>query len=755
MSQVADLFARPLDVIELTVLIMCLLFFWIIPLHLGARILLDARRGGQGTLSDPPSKLDLWLPRDLGFLAILALVIAIQTQLSDFAILGGYFESKRLHAPSGTLWVVPVITFLLYLVYLGIRGRTNVTMSAASGRRLSRLFALASLVLVFIASMAPFTMADLLGGLLFLPMLVGGWIMPLVALMVLAKRSRFWRRFVQLGTVAVITAMVLANATPSNPFHDIRLLPDNASKPQTSAQLTLEAYIAQWKKLNNCAAEEASGRRCKAILVTAEGGASRAAFQVATVMGQLLDEPPVEGFREKLFLFSGVSGGSLGLATTRQAMADSVNGKPPCREDFGRAGRHWIYYGTDHAKEVTTSWRKCLQLLVSADYLTPAAVGLALRDWWMALPAMLDLGFDDRSALLERSMERHYAAITGKDCEKFEGLCSAFGHTDRSASWLPGLILNSTLVERGQTVVVSDIDPSSSFPGENACRSSVQRVYPAHLVYSDAMPMSYDVYELLDARTRNQKPDPGPTKIVRDISMSTAIVASARFPLISSRGNVRDTKGILVGQLVDGGYFDNSGLANILDIIDALNCNKVDSVVVNIRNNPLDENAHRLWIFAGRENIRQPSLEISGQKINVSLSPVQAFLNSSEGHILENRFATINRVGYNNYIFSNVYKAICVGTATPHGDCIDGRVQLDSVSMSWWLSSNVQLFIEMQDNDKLLDVDCSETHCRDRPSKMLAEAFKPAAQPQIKVNETLDPGRMGLDNVNDLKRLAK
>ncbi|CAN7166047.1 hypothetical protein [Rhizobium sp. LjRoot254] len=756
LSQVADLLARPLDLIEVIVLIVCLVFFWIVPLHLGARILLNTRTGEPDKEVGPQDRLDIWLPKDLGFVAILALAVAITTQSQDFAILTTHFEESALHGPGGGLWVVPLVVLLIFLAYLGIREKTHDSMSARSGRRSSMIFTGISVVLVFVASMAPFHVADLFGGLLFFPMLVGGWIMPLVGSMVLAKSSLFWRRIVQLGAVAAVLAMVLANAYSSNPFHDIRVMPEDATKPRQPAQMTLQAAIERWKTANNCVAVEADRGRCKAILVTAEGGASRAAFQVATVMGGLLDRPPSEGFREKLFLFSGVSGGSLGLATVRQALADGTDGKPPCKETSGRAGRHWIFYQTDRAKDVTISWRKCLQLLVSADYLTPAVVGLALRDWWMAVPAILDLGFDDRSALLERAIERHYAAITGKDCEKFEGLCAAFGHVDRSATWLPALILNSTLVERGQTVVVSDIDPSSLFPSGDTCRSTAQRVYPAHLVYADAIPTAYDIFELMDARAGAQKAVSDRQKVIRDIRMSTAIVSSARFPVISTRGNVRDKDRVLVGQLVDGGYFDNSGLASILDIVDALNCNKVDSVVISIRNNPLDENADRLWRFPGRKNIRQPSLEVSTEKIDVAPSPVQAFLNSSEGHILQNRYATINRVGHNSFIANNIYKAICVGTLTAEGDyCETGRVQLASISMSWWLSSNVQLFIEMQDRDKLLGGECRDVHCRNKPAEMLATALKQSDLPQTKISEQLDPRVMGLESIIDVRRYAE
>ena len=761
LSQVADLLARPLDPLEVIVLILCLLTFWIIPLHLGARILLTARNAGLESSKQAPDKLDIWLPRDLGLLAILSITIAIATQARDYDVLVSQFTSDGLRTPDGALWIVPPTVLLSFLVYLGVRERTNQTLSEGAGRRLAVLFTVVSVAFVLAASLFPFQVAWLFGGLLFFPMLVGGWIMPVVCLIVLQQSSVPWRRAVQLGTVVVVLALIVGDASSDNPFHDLRMIADKTVIPQPQAQTKLEAYIEEWKTKNGCAAIEQGGGRCRAILVTAEGGASRAAFQVATVMGDLLDDPSLPGLRNKLFVFSGVSGGSLGLATVRQALADSTDGHPPCKADIGREGRHWIYYKTERAKEAATSWRKCLQLLVSGDYLTPAMVGLVLRDWWMAVPGNYGLHFDDRSALLERAMEQHYAAMTGKNCEAFEGLCAPFGHVDRSKSWLPALILNSTLVERGQNVVASDIDPSSPFPSETACRKQGGRVYPAHFAYPEALPTSYDIFELLDAREKTLAANT--VKTIRDIRMSTAIVASARFPVISTRGNVRGPEKALVAQLVDGGYFDNSGLSSILDVIDALDCDKVESIVINIRNNPLDENSFRLWSFPGRTNIRQPALEIDDEKIDVTLSPIAALLNSREGHILDNRFSTINRVGFNSYIPANIYKTICLEASDEQGNCQKGRIEMRALSMSWWLSSYVQLFIELQDKDKLLDGKCGEQHCRQDAVGMLAGLLKPA-QPTTtagqvepvtqRASEKFDPGKMGLDS-KSLQRYAQ
>lgn len=725
LSQVVDLLARSFDALDVVILILFLMVFWIVPLHLGARILLDAELKKRGMALMARSRLDRWLPRDLAFVALLALFFSVHSETSTYTALSPRFAVYGLRAPSGGLWIVPLASLLAFLIYLTVREDAKTTMSAAVGRRISIAFTCISLVFLLIALSWPFELASLLGGLMFVPMLLGSWIMPLVGLIVIANTTLFWRRLVQIGTVMALAAFVFGAGYSGNHFHDLRVLPADKSTSGTSPELALADFVGAWKKANNCD-KLTPPQRCpvRAVLVTAEGGASRAAFQVATVMGKLLDEQPA-GFRNRLFLLSGVSGGSLGLATVRQALADSADGKPPCRVSDGRSTRNWLYYKSAHAAEAKSSWRKCLQLLVSADYLTPAFVGLALRDWWMAAPASLDLiHFADRSALLEEAMEQHYARITKTDCGKFEGLCARFGHGDRSKAWLPALLLNSTLVERGQNVVASEIDPSSQFPDRDSCVSNGSKAYPAHLPYSELIPDSYDIFELLGA---SDDPKVAPSKVGRDIRISTAIVTSARFPIISSQGNIRSRGGALVGQLVDGGYFDNSGLVSIFNIVDALDCYGIDSTVISIGNDPVDDNPARLWKFDGRKNIRHPPLEFTGPKIDAAFSPLNAFFNSRQGHVLDNRFETVNRVGFDDVIPINVYTAICVETLSADGACPAGaRVPIQTLSMSWWLSSYVQLFIEMQDKDQIPNAKCDNVHCRYNPTKMLAADFDPS-----------------------------
>src|SRR5262249_52953261 len=73
-----------------------------------------------------------------------------------------------------------------------------------------------------------------------------------------------------------------------------------------------------------------------------------------------------------------------------------------------------------------------------------------------------------------------------------------------------------------------------------------------------------------------------------DIRLSTAATISARFPVISPQGNFRDRGGMRTDEVVDGGYFENDGLATIGDVAAALRQYHLDPAVTRIVNEPTE-----------------------------------------------------------------------------------------------------------------------------------------------------------------------
>src|SRR5262249_15519226 len=75
-----------------------------------------------------------------------------------------------------------------------------------------------------------------------------------------------------------------------------------------------------------------------------------------------------------------------------------------------------------------------------------------------------------------------------------------------------------------------------------------------------------------------------------DVTLSTAISLSARFPLITPHGELWSTaaqgKGSITSYVADGGFVDNYGAATALEIVEQFDKSGYDPVVVLITNDP-------------------------------------------------------------------------------------------------------------------------------------------------------------------------
>jgi hypothetical protein len=261
--------------------------------------------------------------------------------------------------------------------------------------------------------------------------------------------------------------------------------------------------------------DRCSGRSpCPVILVSSEGGGIRGAAWTALVLSRLtalVDAEHPAGQAEPLlgrYMFggSGVSGGSLGLATY-VTMLRHAHSPAELEADSQR--------------------------LLSHDYLAPTLANMFFVDFTQRwLPGAW---FNDRSRALTRAWERAAKAQGVDDfSESFSAMyVDANGHADTRT---PALFLNSTTVAEGRRFIQHPF-------------------YPMASPQAQPWTAAFDGSAWLDPR----------------VPLSEVVLNSARFTYISPAGTLLSTatNAPLPSrlQLVDGGYFENSGTTTLLEVM--------------------------------------------------------------------------------------------------------------------------------------------------------------------------------------------
>jgi hypothetical protein len=192
--------------------------------------------------------------------------------------------------------------------------------------------------------------------------------------------------------------------------------------------------------------------------------------------------------------------------------------------------------------------RPLAQKILHGDFLAPALTSLLTRD---PVSTTFHVDLPDRGIALEKAFERAWKDTmhTPTFEESFDNLWQA--DADHK---VPSLFLNSTEAGSAERAVFSNVSMAGIFGADKAIQ---------------------DVAEKLPLR------------------LSTAMLLSARFPYISPEGKAGPPGGSL--RFVDGGYFDNSGAATLLEVVRALRKaaselgvnERVQIVTLVIRNEPM------------------------------------------------------------------------------------------------------------------------------------------------------------------------
>jgi hypothetical protein len=533
-----------------------------------ARTLTTLRLPGSAPPDGPELALRVWVPRALGGLA--AFVVPLSFWLAaDVYRAGNTTYYARLH------WVAAAFCAGAVLFVVGIVARRHlpwfgsvegVREAAAGVHEPSGLsgfdrLSIAATVATTLALFALFAWdaavtAPWFGAAAILLAALSAWIPFGSALVYLSAR---WHR-VPLFALFLLAAVAFS---AGNDNHALRVqegpapaaaddhgdceavgVVPPAAGVATAPRYPLCAWGKRWLEARRGDIERAS-EPYPVYLVAAAGGGIRAAFWTAGVLGFRHDLDPA--FAGRLFAISGVSGGSLGAQVFVGLLREQRNA--------AARGESWIGCGGYFEQQPVTS---CATAILAGDFLAPVLGAMLYPD---LVARFLPVGIPhfDRARALETGWERRWRVVMGAGGGDW--LASSFellANPDPAGA-PPLLLLNATTVEQGKRAIVSPLP-----------------VTP--LEFPDA----FDVRALVG----------------RPIANSTAAHLSARFMYVSPAATleVQDAQGRAApwGHLVDGGYFENSGTATLLDTLAALQAAaretglaaKIRPVVMVLSNNP-------------------------------------------------------------------------------------------------------------------------------------------------------------------------
>ncbi len=747
-----------------------------------------------------------YVPRILGLLCFVALYIGIAEQRANFAHAGDRFElAQTVSDRMDQLLEATVLFGLAFAAFVVLRGafvegKPQITWEdvkrslGAAPREISRTdpfwfrywFSPSALrerwatrrhvVLEEAGTLIYFgVLLALLVGALFNPLLLsstvarsmvlvamlGAWVVPLSFVTI-------WSHYLRAPLLFLLFTVLSLTTITSAGFHDLRLIEAADRKlPSVERQVTINEAIAQWR-LANCEGNDLE--RCPApIIVAGQGGASRAAYFLGSVVGRTLDETrgkpeTYEDAAKRIFALTTVSGGSLGAIVIRATLEDALRQGDPRGPAFAPCKRTDGLWFRAKAVPKPEKWEDCLQTILAGDFLSPTFVGIAFRDHvsvdnpFTGLPL-----WSDRATLLERSWEERFSAIVDsgppQGADRNAGLARPLGYLKRNVwpldggkGWLPLLFLNATSVSTGHRIIASDVKPY-------LCDKSGRK----NALY----PQAYDIFELFSWEAKNAPPEEigdfcvpktadNRAGVVKDWSsvanewsarapdlrLSTAGAMSARFPVVSPAGRIavkRDGETVVIDRVIDGGYFENDGLATALDVAKVLKDEGLRPVVVRVTNDPIplveappsagatvaSADTAVPITGAGTRNGAAPRTGVRVPRPGSDLkfpmpddvgifepvfSPMIGLYNTRQGHGSEAADAANREVDDENLrsraeaakleasAFIQVQTRDFLGTDSCATGDKPGKIR--DVSMSWWLSQPVQAYLDAQVCDK-------------------------------------------------------
>jgi hypothetical protein len=474
--------------------------YWAFTAWLCARLMLarefphDPTKGWSPLQREFAERVACWLPRALGLLASLPLAVAMfklsavyGAVLSALAALFLAFVVLRRRLPLVGDKPGESVTHLRGLKKMPPRARVVVVLLVAT-----------CWTVFFLLWWQPVAAARVIGSPALLLVALGGWTLTGSMLLSYWPNTRNWPTLN--GFLPLL--FVLGSLVDNHPVAPPRA--ETGSNDWRGARPALLAHYRDWM------ARHPPGE--PVYLVALAGGASRAAYWSAMVLGQLEDharhQVPRKRFAENVFLLSGISGGSLGGAAFVSALAARPQGPltPMLDEWLGR------------------------------DFLAPVVGAMLYPDLLQRfLPFVDALHPTDRSLALEAAWAQDWDAVAPTTHGLWSRPITAL-YAD-GARQLPALVLNTVRLEDGQRMLQSNL----AFELPDAFDLLEPRFDTQHLTLAGAVHNS--------ARF----PYVSPAGRVRVLAAGQA-----------------SGKGPVWGHLGDGGYHEGSGAATVADVTEQL-----------------------------------------------------------------------------------------------------------------------------------------------------------------------------------------
>ena len=366
-----------------------------------------------------------------------------------------------------------------------------------------------------------------------------------IAIVLMAGQMTFWHEWTRMPFFILLTiAAVGFSAFDWNDNHEVAAVTETAKAPTAVHNAFLgdswDSFEAWYKARPN---RDRFKTTFPVYIVAAQGGGIYAAYHAATLLARLQDRCPE--FSNHLFAISGVSGGSLGAAvfasTVKALAAGSSLPDPPAVGQPALPCPSMEHAGLNRSiLQVPGPHEQAANKILASDFLSPLVAGTLFPNFTQhflpfAVPAF------DRARWLERAFERGWTAAGLPGPNPFEESALKVWSPTGAA---PALLINMTESDSGRRVVVSPFSIG-------------------------------DTWEVLQFPLRDRWTDnPRRRCHGREISLSTAVGLSARFPWLTPAGSLttdcapfgKPSK----SRLVDGGYFDNSGVETAIDVINRI-----------------------------------------------------------------------------------------------------------------------------------------------------------------------------------------